>query len=333
MKLSNILQMPSNKIKKIKIAFVGNGYMARQHLKILKKFSDVNIIGYLGSGKKPYDKVEGFGIKFDTLQQLINSGPDLVCLCTPPCARFEYERELIKENVNYFVEKPPVINKQGDLIKILVRKRNKLNIIVGFQWRYFSFNNLLKENIKNDQVRFIYAERLLSTPFNEWKMSKEKSGGIMHEFLIHVIDYCRYLFDAQAEFIGYFANKPIAGKRNDNNYDLNDSEVLVFKVKNILCNIFGTNYSFNNNFFKLTLVGQKNIYRISFEKNGDTRFEIINNNKIKKTLIEKYDAPYIKESIFLINQIKSASKKNDKYIDSLLMSERIIKAIKKGKLF
>lgn len=322
--------MISNKTKKIKIAFIGTGYIARQHLKILRNFKDVDIIGYLGSGG---GRLENFGRRFGTLRQLIDSGVDLVFLCTPPYARFEFEQELIKGNINYFVEKPPAIDRQRELLKILSKKKNGLNIIPGFQWRFFGFNNFLKECVKNDQVRFIYAERLLTIPFQDWKINKDKSGGIMYEFLIHVIDYCQYLLGVKAEFVGYFANKPRIGKNDDRKYNLNDSEVMVFRVGDVLCNIFGSNYSLNNNFFNLTIVGQKNIYRISFDKNGNIKFEIIADNKVRKTFREKFENPYIKENTFVINQIKSGIKTTDKYLDSLRMSRRIIKTIRDGKLF
>jgi len=34
-------------VKEIKIAFIGNGYIARQHLNILRTFKYVKVIGYL----------------------------------------------------------------------------------------------------------------------------------------------------------------------------------------------------------------------------------------------------------------------------------------------
>ena len=117
-------------VKEIKIAFIGNGYIARQHLDILKTFKYVKVIGYL-QGKT--DKLiispakRKFGKRFNLMKQMIASRPDMVYVCTPPYIRFEYEQILIKNQINYFVEKPPIIDKHKKLLGILC-----LSIIGGF---------------------------------------------------------------------------------------------------------------------------------------------------------------------------------------------------------
>ena len=321
--------------KEIKIAFIGNGYIARQHLGILKTFKYAKIIGYL-DGKTDKFKISVakkiFGKRFNPMKQLIASRPDMVYICTPPYIRFKYEQILIKNKINYFVEKPPIIDKHKKLLRILSKLGNKLIVIPGFQWRFFNFNNLLMECLKKDSVRFIYAERLLPTPFKEWKLDKEKSGGIMYEFLIHMIDYCQFLFKADIKFIKYCANSPKIGKNNDKNYNLNDAEILIFKIKDILCNVYGTNYTSNNNYLKLTFVGQKKLYRISFNKNNKVILEIINNNRIEKVISENFNDAYKKENDFVMKTILKNKKSNMHYMNSLAMAGKLIAAIKKGEI-
>ncbi len=94
-------------------------------------------------------------IGFDACRRVIDSGVDVVLLCTPPCFRPEQLEAAIAADKHVFAEKPMAVDAAG-VRKVLAvaaeAKRKKLSLMSGFCWRYSSPERATFERILDGQI-------------------------------------------------------------------------------------------------------------------------------------------------------------------------------------
>ncbi|MBI2808621.1 MAG: Gfo/Idh/MocA family oxidoreductase [Planctomycetes bacterium] len=77
---------------------------------------------------------------FNAFTQVINSGVDVVCLCTPPHFRPAHLDAAIRANKHVFCEKPFAVDAPG-VRRVLalhdVARQRNLSVVAGFCWRYY----------------------------------------------------------------------------------------------------------------------------------------------------------------------------------------------------
>lgn len=320
-----------------KVAFIGSGLASRIHLKNLKDLSSkITLSGCINPHFENYEKErliiykKLFGKIFTDIDKLLNlEKPDIVLLCTPPFARFQYEKMLISKGINYLVEKPPLFRRQEDLIELL-NKHNNSTISIGYQWRYLEFNNYLSRKIKEDKISHINIRRFTTLPFVPWKYNNRKSCGTIYERLMHAIDYCEYLFKDYVEPISYSSNLPLISKNIEGESSLPDAEILVFRINNILGNISTVSCCQDNDVDEISLVGEKNIYKIVSKSNGTIKLDILINNKIVETFIDSSKELYKRELLDFLYALKNKENsisKREEYLKAINTSQRVLKKI------
>jgi predicted dehydrogenase len=79
-------------------------------------------------------------VGFDAYNQVINSGVDVVLLCTPPHFRPMHLETALRAGKHIFCEKPMAVDAPGvrrvAALADLARQR-RLNVVAGFCWRYY----------------------------------------------------------------------------------------------------------------------------------------------------------------------------------------------------
>jgi myo-inositol 2-dehydrogenase / D-chiro-inositol 1-dehydrogenase len=79
-------------------------------------------------------------VGFDAYTQVINSGVDVVCLCTSPHFRPAHLEAAIRAGKHVFCEKPMAVDAPGvRRVAALaeVARQRRLSVVAGFCWRYF----------------------------------------------------------------------------------------------------------------------------------------------------------------------------------------------------
>ena len=77
---------------------------------------------------------------FDAYSQVINSGVDVVCLCTPPHFRPMHLEAAIRAGKHVFCEKPMAVDAPGvRRVAALAEqaRQRRLSVVAGFCWRYY----------------------------------------------------------------------------------------------------------------------------------------------------------------------------------------------------
>jgi predicted dehydrogenase len=239
---------------------------------------------------------------------------DCAFVCTPTSYHVSQIIWLLKNDINCFVEKPLGSSlKQLKELEFILKKKNKLITMMGFQLR---FNPIIQylENIfkKKSPIGRVFAAHIHHGehikdfhPYEDYRISyaaiKKLGGGVILS-QIHEIDYLLHLFkDYDFKNISFISSKV-------SNLDLDVEDVfsanfLLKKNNNkILC-------SMNLNFLerpkkrKIYLIGEKGSINVCL---NSQKVLILKNNKttVKKFIFKKNDI-FIKEIKFFLSKIKS----------------------------
>ncbi len=128
-------------MKKFKVGLIGTGYIGIIHLKMLRRFPEVDIVGVADNNKQSADIVsKKFNVPkvFYNASELIQDQEvEIIHNCTPNNLHFEINSEAIKAGKDVLSEKPLALNsKESSELVALVEKCNTVHG-VNFCYRYY----------------------------------------------------------------------------------------------------------------------------------------------------------------------------------------------------
>ena len=203
------------------ILIIGLGSIGQRHLRNIKKLGlkcqiyairKKNSTPLLNNNNKPLkgDIKRKYSVIFlKNLDQLIKKQIKLDCafVCTPSSLHVSQIIWLLKNNINTFVEKPLGSSlKKIKKLEFLLKKKNKIITMVGYQLRFNPIIKYLKSILKKKN----YIGNLLSVyihhgehiqdfhPYEDYRISyaaNKKLGGGVILSQIHEIDYLLHLFE------------------------------------------------------------------------------------------------------------------------------------------
>ena len=239
---------------------------------------------------------------------------DCAFVCTPTSHHVSQIIWLLKNDINCFVEKPLGSSlKQLKELEFILKKKNKLITMMGFQLRFNPIIQYLENILKKKSpigkvftVHIHHGENLRDFhPYEDYRISyagKKNLGGGVILSQIHEIDYLLHLFkDYDFKNISFVSSK--VSNLDINVEDAFSANFLLKKNNNkILC-------SMNLNFLerpkkrKIYLIGEKGSINVCL---NSQKVLILKNNKttVKKFIFKKNDI-FIKEIKFFLSKIKS----------------------------
>ena len=235
-------------------------------------------------------------------------------MCTPSSKHISQVIELLNYNIHCFIEKPlGSSSKQLSELESLLKKKNKLITMMGYQLRFNPLieylNNVIKKKSpigKLISANIHHGENIKDFhPYEDYKITyaaNKKLGGGVILTQIHEIDYFLHLFSEYKITNTTY----ISSKVSDLDIDVEDifsSNFLLKKNKNNMFCSINLNYFERPKKRKFYLIGNNgslvacfNTQKIHIIKNGK--------EKILKFNFKKNDI-FIKEIKFFISKVKS----------------------------
>lgn len=312
------------------ILIIGLGSIGQRHLRNLKLIEPKSNFYVIKSSRKKstpllnnLNQVLKADIKkkylltyFNSISEIYKNNIKIDCafVCTPSSKHVPQVIELLNYNIHCFVEKPlGSSSKQLSELERLLKKKNKLITMMGFQLRFNPLIKYLNRVIKKKSpigklisANIHHGENIKDFhPYEDYRISyaaNKKLGGGVILTQIHEIDYFLHLFsDYKITNATY-----ISSKVSDLEIDVEDifsSNFLLKKNKNrMLCSI-NLNYFERPKKRKFYLIGNNGSLVACF----NTQKIHINNNGKKKNLyfnFRKNDI-FIKEIKYFISKVKS----------------------------
>lgn len=301
---------------KVKVAFLGTGYIVSEHIKSLSKFEDVEISGWCDlDEEKTESYAEEFGGKSftDYMAMIDEVNPDAVYVCIPPFAHNGQELELCRRNIALFVEKP--ISLSIEYAEKLAHEFTKNNSIVavGYAIRYMKNVDRLRQLIINRKCANCTARYFTGMPGVPWWGKKDMGGGQVIEQSTHFYDLMRYLFGEVDKVQAFGIRLCSAGKE----YDVEDASCANLLFKNGMPASVNSTCSYHNGYtIDLEIVAPDFRAKL-LPLTGE--LEIMESGKIQKFNDGAMDDAFANENRIFIDAVKNKDAKNIKstYSDAL----------------
>ena len=181
-----------------RVAFIGCGGIAEQHISALQKIEDVQVTACMDVDEEKaataaarFPGAQSYG---NVKQMLKEQKLDTAYVCVPPHGHGESELELIKRGIPFFVEKPIGNDRETPTRILNALKRKKLLTCVGYMFRYRASVERVKQHLVQDQPVLARGAWIGGMPGVYWWRRKAMSGGQLMEQTTHVFDLARYLF-------------------------------------------------------------------------------------------------------------------------------------------
>jgi len=186
----------------LKVGIVGAGTMGHIHADCCREVQGAELVGIAdAAADRSRAFAEKYGVKpyADVATMCKDSAIDIAAVCVPTPWHHEVATEAASGGKHVFLEKP--IARTLDQAQEIVAacERAGVKLFVGHVVRYFQEYCKAKELIDADQVGKVAVVRLLrGGPFprtaDQWYASREKSGGLIVDMLIHDYDWLRWCF-------------------------------------------------------------------------------------------------------------------------------------------
>jgi predicted dehydrogenase len=222
--------------KQLKIGIIGLGSIGTRHLHNFRELGITDLeVWDANTSKSTFGDLDGIRWN-DSLEQLLERGPDAVVICTPTHLHAESAIAAINAGCHVLVEKPIAVD-LTDADKIVeASTAMRIKVLVGCNLRYHPGVAMLKKCLDDGLVgRPILARAEYGRYLPHWRPGVDyrntysadaaQGGGIILE-TVHEIDYLMWFGGGVKEITGYSA------KLSDLDIDTEDSAGLSMRMAN-----------------------------------------------------------------------------------------------------
>jgi predicted dehydrogenase len=191
-------------VKNLRVALVGCGKMADQHMAAIKRIPNVHIVGVCDNDEMMAEQLsDRFGLGFSTneLDRLLESQkPDIVHITTPPQSHYELAKRCLDAGCHAYIEKPFALTTEETVRILNFAEKMKLKVTAGhnyqFTWENIEARNLVKSGYLGGRPIFIesyysynfvgdsYALALLGDK-EHWV--RKLPGKLLHNVISHAV--------------------------------------------------------------------------------------------------------------------------------------------------
>ncbi|NOQ29708.1 MAG: gfo/Idh/MocA family oxidoreductase [Helicobacteraceae bacterium] len=278
----------------LNIAIIGLGSMGKNHYRILKDISDVNICALCDVVQNdPYD--EKFFLDID--EMLTSAKPDAVIIAVPTFLHKEVALKCIDKNVNIFIEKPAASTIVDAKIILDAVNAKNLKSCVGHVERFNPVVQALKNELTSQEIYSVAITRVGPFP------PRIADVGVLTDLSVHDIDLIRFITGRNILKSTIYKSRKIHNHHEDN-------AVLCFELENEVIADITTNWltpfkkrqievACKDGYFQADLMGQT--------LNEYSGFSV-NNSFVTRGCHIKKDEPLIKELEAFVAYIKSGER-------------------------
>jgi predicted dehydrogenase len=268
----------------LKVGLIGLGAMGRTHLdnyirleaegypvKLVAicdidetKFKGKLADGNMGTAALNYD-LSKYNIYTDIDEMLENEELDYIDTPLPTYIHAETAVKALNKGINVFCEKPMALTTEQCQNMIDAAKNNGKKLMIGQCLRFWPAYEYLKSCVddgKYGKTVSAYFFRGGGTPlwsYQNWLLTKEKSGGCLLDQHVHDVDTINWIF-GKPDFVSTIARNVIPGSGYDavsTNYIYPDGKVVNAQDDWTLNGDFGFQMTFRVNFEKAGLIFEK----------------------------------------------------------------------------
>jgi predicted dehydrogenase len=281
-------------LKNLRIAVVGCGKIADQHLLAIRRISGAKVVGVCDSDTLMAEQfAERFKIDYftnDFARLLIELKPDIVHITTPPQSHFALALQCLEAGSHVYLEKPFTIDTQEALSLIKVAEDLNLKITAGHNYQYAWESIEARKLVRSGYLgsRPVFIESYYSYNFNDDPYAlallgdqehwvRKLPGGLLHNVISHAVARIAEYMNSRDPYVSVLAYTSPALKNRGETLVKDELRVNIFNGSNTSASlVFSSQVNPPTNKFRL--YGTEN----SIEVDNFNRTIIrLKNNKLK----------------------------------------------------
>jgi len=209
------------KMDSVKVGLVGCGNRGRGHLRVLKEFEDVDLVGVCDLDAKLRGEVcEELGIEGqygDLVHMLETAGLDAVFVTTPPHLNARLALPCLEAGIDTFIEKPPGLSVEETEGLKAAADRTGAKAMVGWNRRFHPIILSARDTVQDQgPITQLVGEFHKSITDHEKnpKMAEAIMDCLLLETPIHAIDTIRFLANSEVAEVHSIVRRSMSNYRD-----------------------------------------------------------------------------------------------------------------------
>jgi len=212
--------------KKLRVAFIGAGGIARAQMRVLKGFPDVEIVAAADVSEPALAQAQAdHGIPAlyrDWKEMLRREKPAAVSVCTPNGLHAEHTIGALRAGAHVMVEKPMAMNAREASLMTATARRLRRHLVIGFQYRFDARAQFIRQMATEGRfgrILFARCQALRRRGIPNWGVFGRKElqgGGPLIDIGVHIMEVAHYCMGsprpvaASGQTFRYLGDKPCA---------------------------------------------------------------------------------------------------------------------------
>ena len=220
-------------MERLRVAVVGAGWIAADHVGELMRRDDVQVVGVCDLDPARAQALAPPGAtvyeRFDEL--LEGAQPDALWVCTPPLAHREPTIAALARGIHVYLEKPIARTAHDAAAILAAAEASDAVCAVGYQWHATDLLDAAREALDGQELSLLVGRSIGPTATRPWFLNREQGGGNVLERGSHHIDLVRTL-GGEIERVQAAASSVLLGQAEGDRGDIDDAATLVLHLEN-----------------------------------------------------------------------------------------------------
>jgi myo-inositol 2-dehydrogenase / D-chiro-inositol 1-dehydrogenase len=180
-------------VRSLRVALVGTGWIARDHLAALAEHEDTEVVAVCDVDEERAHSAapSGATVYADWRELLDCEELDSLWICTPPLAHREPAVAALERGLPVYLEKPIARTVEDGATIVAAAEASEAPCAVGYQWHALELLDDLRTALDGQAVGLLAGKSIGPTQSRPWFLDRAQGGGQLLERASHHIDLQR----------------------------------------------------------------------------------------------------------------------------------------------
>src|SRR3954469_17975226 len=215
----------------MRVAVIGAGWIAADHVDVLTKRGDVELVAVCDVDRSRAERLapEGANVYERWEDVLERERPDAAWICTPPLVHREPALAALERGVHVYLEKPVARTHEDAAAIVDAAAASDAVIAIGYQWHATEVLDDLRTALHGQRIALLVGHSIGPTGSRPWFLDRRQGGGNVLERGSHQIDLVRTVA-GEVEAVQATASDVILGQRDGERGNIADAATLVLHL-------------------------------------------------------------------------------------------------------
>src|SRR3954470_6219562 len=212
----------------MRVAVIGAGWIAADHVDVLTKRSDVELVAVCDVDRSRAERLapEGANVYERWEDVLDREQPEAVWICTPPLVHRDPALAALERGVHVYLEKPVARTPDDAAAIVEAAAASEAVIAVGYQWHATEVLDDLRAALEGQRLALLVGHSIGPTGSRPWFLDRRQGGGNVLERGSHQIDLVRTVAGEVAR-VQAAGSRVLLGQAEGAAGDIEDAATLV----------------------------------------------------------------------------------------------------------